>query len=74
MSFKPLPKINIQGVVHYAMPENKEPGTVAKHTICSISTMIPGRRVPDKKHLVTCRACLAIAKQVHIHRRRTYAS
>ena len=72
MSLKPLPFIIVQSVTHYAMPENEVLGTVARHTICGISTLIPGRRVPLKNNTLECKSCQAIVKHIHMHQRKRY--
>ncbi len=64
---KPLPLIEVQNVIHYAMPKIKAASTVGRHTVCGLSTMIPGRRVKHKHSTMNCKACKSVATQVWGH-------
>ena len=67
--YKPLPLIEIQKVIHYAMPLIETAGKVGRHTLCGISTMIPGRRVKHKGNTLGCKTCKAVEAQVRNHTR-----
>ena len=64
---KPLPLIDVHNTIHYAMPLLKTDVIVDRNTICGISTMIPGRRIPNKDNEVQCKTCIAVVRQVRNH-------
>ena len=63
----PLPKVEVQKIIHYAMPPNLRPGTVKRLTICGFGTLVPGRKIRKKDTRVTCKSCIAVVRQVHLH-------